>query len=84
MARAAGPQVPPKASTEKLVRFSIGSPRSDALERRVTRVKSEQSSKESMQTSTRLLPGEGRADREAIDASACLLCRGIGHGTSEG
>jgi len=25
-----------------------------------------------------------RADREAIDASACLVCRGIGHGTSKG
>jgi hypothetical protein len=46
-------------------------------------VKFEQASKESMQTPTRLLLGEGRADREAIDKRTCLVCRGIGHSTLE-
>ena len=55
-----------------------------AIQRAVTRVKSEQASKESMQMPTRLLPGEGRANREAIDISTCLVCRGMGHGTLEG
>jgi hypothetical protein len=38
-----------------------------AIQRAVTRVKFEQASKESMQTPTRLLLGEGRAGREVID-----------------
>jgi hypothetical protein len=46
-------------------------------------VKFEQASKESMQMPTRLLLGEGRVDREAIDARTCLICRGIGHSTLE-
>jgi hypothetical protein len=46
-------------------------------------VKFEQAPKESMQTPTRLLLGEGRADREEIDASTCPVCRGIGHSTLE-
>ena len=46
-------------------------------------MKFEQASKESMQTPTRLLLGEGRADREAIDKRTYLVCRGIGHGTLE-
>jgi len=54
-----------------------------AIQRAVTRVKFEQASKESMQTPTRLLLGEGRVDREAIDARTCLVCRGIGHSTLE-
>ena len=36
-----------------------------AIQRAVTRVKFEQASKESMQTPTRLLLGEGRASRES-------------------
>jgi hypothetical protein len=47
-------------------------------------VKSESASKEPMQMPTRLLPGEGRADREAIDTCTCSICRGIGHSTLEG
>jgi hypothetical protein len=46
-------------------------------------VKFEQASKESMQTPTRLLLGEGRAGREAIDTCTCSVCRGIGHSTLE-
>jgi hypothetical protein len=46
-------------------------------------MKFEQASKESMQMPTRLLLGEGRADREAIDERTCLVCRGIGHSTLE-
>jgi hypothetical protein len=55
-----------------------------AIQRAVTRVKFEQASKESMQTPTRLLFGEGRADREAIDTRTYPVCRGIGHSTLEG
>ena len=55
-----------------------------AIQWAVTRVKFEQASKESMQTPTRLLLGEGRADREAIDICTCSVCRGIGHSTLEG
>jgi len=55
-----------------------------AIQRAVTRVKFEQASKESMQAPTRLLLGEGRAVREAIDTCTCPVCRGIGHGTLEG
>ena len=54
-----------------------------AIQRAVTLVKFEQASKESMQTPTRLLLGEGRADREAIDKRTCLVCRDIGHSTLE-
>jgi hypothetical protein len=54
-----------------------------AIQRAVMRVKSEQASKESMRMPTRLLPGEGRANREAIDASTCSVRRGTGHGTLE-
>jgi hypothetical protein len=54
-----------------------------AIQRAVTRVKFEQASKELMQTPTRLLLGEGRADREAIDMCTCPVCRGIGHSTLE-
>ena len=54
-----------------------------AIQRAVTRVKFEQASKESMQTPTRLLLGEGRAGREAIDTCTCSVCRGIGHSTLE-
>ena len=54
-----------------------------AIRRAVTRVKFEQASKESMQTLTRLLLGEGRADREVIDRRTCPVCRGIGHSTLE-
>jgi hypothetical protein len=50
----------------------------------VTRVKFEQASKESMQTPTRLLLGEGRVSREVIDTCTCSVCRGIGHDTLEG
>jgi hypothetical protein len=46
-----------------------------AIQRAVTRVKFEQASKESMQTPTRLLLGEGRADKEAIDTRTCPVCR---------
>jgi len=46
-------------------------------------VKFEQASKESMQTPTRLLLGEGRAGREVIDTCTCSDCRGIGHSTLE-
>ena len=49
----------------------------------VTRVKPEQASKVKSWMPTRLLTGEGRADREVIDARTCLVCRGIGHSTLE-
>ena len=54
-----------------------------AIQRAVTRVKFEQAPKEPMQTPTRLLLGEGRVDREEIDAGTCPVCRGIGHSTLE-
>ena len=54
-----------------------------AIQRAVTRVKFEPASKELMQTPTRLLLGEGRAGREAIDTLTCSVCRGIGHSTLE-
>ena len=38
------------------------------------------SRKISMQTPTRLLLGEGRTNREAIDTCTCSICRGIGRG----
>src|SRR4051794_20070794 len=41
-------------------------------------VKFEEATKEPMQRPTRLLPGEGRADWEAIDPWPCPICRGIG------
>ena len=47
------------------------------------RVKFERALKESMQIPIRLLLGEGRVDREAIDARTCLICRSIGHSMLE-
>jgi hypothetical protein len=44
-----------------------------AIQRAVTRVKFEQASKESMQTPTRLLLGDGRAGREEIDTCTCSV-----------
>jgi hypothetical protein len=52
-----------------------------ASQRAVMRVKPEQASKVMMQTPTRLNDGEGRVDREDIDARTCPVCRGNGHGT---
>ncbi len=49
----------------------------------VTRVKLEKASKVKLWMPTRLLTGEGRANREETDARTCLVRRGSEHGMQE-
>lgn len=49
-----------------------------AIQRAATRVKPEQASTVKWRTPTLHCEGEGRVDREAIDACTCLVRRGIG------
>ena len=54
-----------------------------AIQRAVTRVKSEQAPKVLMRMPTRHHFGEGRANGKVIDMSTRSICRRSGRGTSE-